>query len=359
MKPESSRDKKIRWVVSRIVPVLLMGLIVIACRNRMTRQIQGAGATFPYPLYSKMFYEYNKQTGIQVNYQAIGSGGGIRQLEYGSVDFGATDAPMSDAELRQAPAPIVHIPICLGAVAITYNLPGKPSLRLTPQILSGMYLGKITRWNDSRIRAANPGVTFPDLKITVIHRSDGSGTTYVFSDYLARVNPVWKREVGRGKSLNWPVGLGGKGNPGVAGFIEQTPGSIGYVELIYSLQNKMPVALLQNKSGNYISPSLESVRLAANTPIPADARVSITNTDAAQGYPISSFTYILLSRDMKLNVNSMEKAKAVVDLIWWMIHKGQKYTEPLYYVPLPDAALKVAEDNLESIVYNGKPVLDR
>lgn len=366
---------KMRSISFKVLLMLLVGGVMFACSNKKSgnqnsqatqssesgsvTDLQAAGATFPYPLYSKMFSEYGKSHKVQVNYQAIGSGGGIRQMDNKTVDFGASDAPMSDDEMKQAPAAIVHIPTCLGAVVITYNLPGSPKLKMTPEIVADMFLGKIKKWNDSRIKAANPGVNLPNTNITVVHRSDGSGTTYIFSDYLTKVSKAWESQVGTGKSLNWPVGLGGKGNPGVAGLVKQTPGAMGYVELIYALQNKMPYADLKNKSGNYVTPSLESVSQAANVTIPADARVSITNTDAAQGYPISSFTYLILYKNLNTSVSSMAKAKDVANLVWWMLNDGQQYAKPLDYAPLPDAALKVAENNLESVTYNGQKLLNK
>jgi len=350
----------------RILLLFLLAGAVVSCgkskkggsqNEQGGSKLQAAGATFPYPLYSKMFKKYNDKHNVQVNYQAIGSGGGIRQLGNKTVNFGASDAPMTDEELKQAPASIVHIPTCLGAVVITYNLPGNPKLKMTPEIITDMFLGNIKKWNDQRIKAVNPDVDLPDLNVTVVHRSDGSGTTFIFSDYLAKVSDAWQNKVGRGKSLSWPIGLGGKGNPGVAGLVKQTPGSIGYVELIYALQNNMPFSDLKNKSGNFITPSLESVSKAANVEIPADARVSITNTDAKQGYPISSFTYLLLYKDLKTSVNSENKAQEVVNLVNWMLHDGQQYAKPLDYAPLPDAALKVAMNNLKSVMYDGQSLL--
>ncbi|HKJ32696.1 MAG TPA: phosphate ABC transporter substrate-binding protein PstS [Balneolales bacterium] len=321
------------------------------------QHIMGAGSTFAYPIYTKMFDAYNKKTGIQVNYQGIGSGGGIRQLESKIIDFGGSDAPLSDKEEKKAPAFIVHIPTCLGAVTMSYNLPGKPKLRFTPSVLADIYLGKIKKWNDPRIEKINPGAKLPNMQITVVHRSDGSGTTFIFSNYLSKVSKAWSNKVGFGKSLDWPVGLGGKGNPGVAGIIKNTPGGFGYVELIYALQNNMPVAEMQNKSGNYIKPTLESTSLAANIKMPADARAIITNTDAKQGYPISGFTWVLLYKQQKYNGRSEAKAKALVNLVWWMIHDGQKFTKPLNYAPLPKAAVKVADNILKSVKYGNQTLL--
>ena len=318
----------------------------------------GAGATFPYPLYSKMFDEYSKQEGVRVNYQSVGSGAGIKQLQNKIVDFGASDAPMSDEELKNSPAPIIHIPTALGAVVITYNLPDNPALKFTPEVLSGVFLGEIKKWNDPKIAQLNPGVKLPATPISVIHRSDGSGTTFIFSDYLAKVSRGWETAVGRGKSLNWPTGLGAKGNEGVSGFIKQTPGSIGYVELAYAFQNKMPMATLQNQSGNFVAPTLTATSAAANTDdMPADLRVSITNTPAADGYPLCSFTYVLLYQEQAYNNRSPEQAKRVVDLIDWMLHDGQQFNEALEYGKLPERVEKKATDILKTVTYNNELLL--
>ncbi|MEO6134395.1 MAG: phosphate ABC transporter substrate-binding protein PstS [Ginsengibacter sp.] len=320
-------------------------------------EILGAGATFPYPFYSKVFDGYNQEKGIKVNYQSIGSGGGIKQLQNKTVDFGASDAPMSDEELAKSPAPIVHIPSCLGAVIITYNLPGDPTLKFTPEVLVNIFLGKITKWNDPAITAINSAAKLPDLAISVIHRSDGSGTTYIFSDYLSKVNADWNTKPGKGKSLDWPVGLGAKGNEGVSGLVKQTPGSIGYVELVYALQNKMPAASLKNKSGNFIDASLQSTSAAAAIELPTDMRVSLTNTEAANGYPICSFTYLLVYANQSYGSRTEASAKATLELINYVVHEGQKNAEKLGYGPLPDPAVKKAEEILKSVSYNGKPLL--
>jgi phosphate transport system substrate-binding protein len=320
-------------------------------------ELLGAGASFPYPLYSKMFSEYNIKTGVKVNYQSIGSGGGIKQLMSKTVDFGASDAFLSEDDLSKMPAAVVHIPTCLGAAIITYNLPGDPALKFTPEVVADLFLGKITSWNDASIQKLNPTVKLPNMPISIVHRSDGSGTTFIFTDYLSKVNEEWKNKVGHKTSVDWPVGLGAKGNEGVSGMIKQTPGALGYVELIYALQNKMPVGLLQNKSGKYVEASIKSVTAAANVDLPADARVSITNTEAPDGYPISSFTWILLYKEQNYDNRSEEKAKEVVKLVWWMTHEGQQYAAPLIYAPLPKAAMKVVETNLKSIVFNGKSML--
>ena len=321
------------------------------------QELIGAGATFPYPLYSKMFDVYSKEYGVKVNYQAIGSGGGIRQLTNKTVDFGGSDAIMSEADLKEASAPILHIPTCAGAVVLTYNLPGNPQLKFTPDVIGDLFLGKIGKWNDRRLSDINPGVKLPDMNVTVVHRSDGSGTTSIFSDYLSKVSREWKEKVGAGTSLNWPTGLGGKGNPGVAGLVKQTPGSIGYVELIYALQNKMPYGMVKNKKGNFVTATLAATSKAADTNLPDDMKVSLTDTDAPEGYPISGFTWILVYKDQNYGDRSEEKAKELVKLLWWMTHEGQKYTEPLEYAPLSKKAVEKAEKLIKSISYKSSVVM--
>ena len=293
------------------ITILLIALAFWSTVHAKEVELIGAGATFPYPLYSKMFDVYNKEYGVKVNYQAIGSGGGIRQLINKTVDFGGSDAIMSDKDLAEASAPVLHIPTCAGAVVVTYNLPGNPQLRFTPDVIADIFLGKISKWNDRRISAINPGAKLPDTNITVVHRSDGSGTTFIFSDYLSKVSREWKEKVGTGTSLNWPAGLGGKGNPGVAGLVKQTPGSIGYVELIYALQNKMPYGMVKNKKGKFVTATIASTSLAADTNLPDDMKVSLTDTDAPEGYPISGFTWILVYKDQNYAEKSEEKAKEV------------------------------------------------
>jgi len=319
-------------------------------------ELLGAGATFPYPLYSKMFLIYEKEFGVRVNYQAIGSGGGIRQIKAKTVDFGASDAFLSDSELALFPSAVVHIPTCVGSVVLTYNLPGNPQLRLTPSIIAGIFLGKIDRWNDPEIREVNPGVSLPDMKIMVVHRSDGSGTTFIFSDYLSKISDEWKKKVGRGKSLSWPAGLGGKGNAGVAGLVKQVPGAIGYVEFVYALQNKMSVAAVKNKAGKFVSPSIESVSAAADIDLPDDMRISLTDTPAKYGYPISGFTYILVYRNLEEGGLNEEEAQGLVKLLWWMTHQGQKYAEPLHYAPLSIKAAEKAEKILDSLRFKGRKI---
>ncbi|MGA2298844.1 MAG: phosphate ABC transporter substrate-binding protein PstS [FCB group bacterium] len=303
-------------------------------------ELLGAGATFPYPFYSKMFDEYHKINNVKVNYQAIGSGGGIRQLTDKTVDFGATDAFMDEKELAQAG-----------------DLPGNPIIKLTGDLIADIFSGKISKWNDKNITSLNPELKLPSTKIVVVHRSDGSGTTFIFSDYLTKVSDSWAKSIGTGKSLNWTTGLGGKGNSGVAGLIQQTQGALGYVELVYSKANNMPAALIKNKAGNFIEPSINSASLAANVNLPADTRTSLTNTDAAQGYPISSFTWIILYKELAYGNRTEAKAKEIVNAINWMLHEGQKYAEPLFYAPLPKEAVAKSETLLKTITFNGKPLL--
>ncbi len=339
------------------ISLILTLLLIFTGYNLNAGELTGAGATFPYPFYSKVFYEFYRQTGIRVNYQAIGSGGGIRQLRAKTVDFGASDAFLSNEELKKFESPVVHIPTCAGAVVLTYNLPGNPQIKLTPEVIAGIFLGKITKWNDTRIKKINPDVNLPPMKIVVVHRSDGSGTTFIFSDYLTKISKEWAKKVGRGKSLNWPTGIGAKGNPGVAGLIRQIPGSIGYVELIYAIQNHMPAALIQNKHGNFIKPSIKSVTMASNVPLPDDMRVSLTNTDAPDGYPISGFTWLLVYRDLSTNIKTKEKAQSLVKLLWFTIHEGQKYATPLHYAPLSPSAKLKAEKLIRSLTFKGVKIL--
>ncbi|HZR45967.1 MAG TPA: phosphate ABC transporter substrate-binding protein PstS [Candidatus Manganitrophaceae bacterium] len=310
--------------------------------------INGAGATFPYPIYSKWFDEYAKMhPDVHFNYQSIGSGGGIRQVSEGTVDFGATDGPMSDEQLQKAKVKILHFPTVLGAVVPTYNIPEAQSeLTFTPQALAGIFLGKITKWNDPEIAKANPGSKLPDKPIIVAHRSDGSGTTYVWVDYLSKVSPEWKEKVGVGTSVKWPVGLGGKGNEGVTGLVKQTPYAIGYVELIYAEQNKLPFGKVQNQSGNAIKASLDSVTAAAAAAkMPEDFRVSITDPPGKEAYPIASFTWLLIPE----KISDPAKGKALVDFLKWMLHDGQKLAPPLSYAPLPKGVVTQEEKAIGQI----------
>ena len=318
----------------------------------------GAGSTFVNPLFSKMFAEYNTKTGMEVNYQSIGSGGGILQLTNKTVDFGASDGPLNDEQTAKIGVPVLHIPMASGAVVLTYNLPGvNASLKFTPDLIADIFLGKIKKWDDKRITSLNAGTTIPSFPILVAHRSDGSGTTNIFTNYLSKVSPEWSSKVGSGGAVNWPLGLGGKGNEGVSGLVKQTPGAVGYVELIYALQNKMTYAQVKNLKGNFITPSLESVSAASNITLPDDAKIFITNTDAADGYPISGFTWVIIYKEQNYNNRSMRRAQNLLQLLWWNIHDGQQYATPLNYAPLSKGALQVAEKILNSATYNGKPLL--
>jgi len=319
--------------------------------------LSGAGATFPAVIYSKWIDEYNRLTGVQINYQSIGSGGGIKSISDKTVDFGATDGPMTDQQLADAKAPILHIPMVMGAVVPTYNVQGvTQQLKLTPDALSGIFLGTITKWNDPKITGTNAGVSLPDQAITTVHRSDGSGTTNIFTDYLSKVSADWKTKVGAGNSVNWPSGVGGKGNEGVAGSVKQTPNSIGYVELIYAIQNKLGYAQMQNASGKFVDASLDSVSKAAQgIALAPDLRVSITNSANADAYPISGFTWILAYQEMP----DQAKALALTRYLWWSVTDGQAFTKDLGYAPLPTEVAGKAQEKIRSITSGGTPVLPK
>ena len=312
--------------------------------------INGAGATFPYPIYSKWFDEYGKiSPGVIFNYQSIGSGGGIKQVTAKTVDFGASDGPMTIDQLTAAPGRIYHIPTVMGADVVAYNLEGiSKGLKLSGDVLADIYLGKITQWNDPRISEQNSGVNLPARSIIVVHRSDGSGTTYIFTDYLSSISSAWKGKVGKGNAVNWPLGLGGKGNEGVAGMIKQTSGSIGYVELAYAKQNNLPYASMKNQAGSYIEPTLESTSKAADgVKIPDDFRVSIVNSSNPEAYPIASFTWLLIYKQM----DDHTKGAAIVSFIKWAITDGQKYAETLDYAPLPSNVVQMIQAKLDKVKY--------
>jgi phosphate transport system substrate-binding protein len=324
-----------------LVVWLLLGLAATAgAQSGDAILLNAAGATFPYPIYSKWFDVYHQQNPkIQINYQSIGSGGGIRQLLAGTVDFGASDGPMSDEQLGQAKFKILHFPTVLGAVVPTYNVSGVSSeLNFTQKALAGIFLGTITKWNDPEIANANKGVSLPGADIVVVHRSDGSGTSYIWTDFLSKASDDWKTKVGKGTSVNWPVGLGGKGNEGVSGLVKQTPNAIGYIELIYAVQNKIPYGVVQNSSKNFIKASLESTTAAAvGVKMPADFRVSITNPPGKNAYPIASFTWLLIPT----NPADANKGKILKDFLFWMLDKGQTMTEALSYAPLPKEVVEM------------------
>jgi phosphate transport system substrate-binding protein len=312
--------------------------------------LNGAGATFPYPMYSKWFHVYTRvDPSVRFNYQSIGSGGGIKQITEQTVDFGASDGPMTDEQLKAAPGHIMHFPTVMGAVVLTYNCEGVGSgLKLTPEAIAGIFLGKITKWNDPQLVAANPGVTLPAQDLVVVHRSDGSGTSYIFTDYLSKVSKEWNNKVGKGTSVSWPVGLGGKGNEGVTGLVKQTPFSIGYVELIYATSNDLPYADVKNQAGHFIKPSLHSVTAAAAgvaQSMPADFRVSITNAPGDESYPISGMTWLLVYQKQK----NPEKGKKLVQFLEWMMNDGQKYAPELGYAPLPKEVLAKEHSALSQV----------
>ncbi len=346
-----------KFMLALVISVLLIIFFSnVSAQSKI--EITGGGATFPQPFYSKLFDIYYNLKGIKVNYQGIGSGGGIKGLTDKTMDFGATDAPMTTEEEKLAQNPIIHFPTCLGAVVVIYNLPGNPSIRLTGDLVAKIFMGKITNWNDPEIAKVNPDVKLPKLQIIVTRRTDGSGTTYIFSEYLTKISKEWASTLGTGKSLNWSQAtIGQKGNPGVAGFVTQTPGAIGYVELVYAIQNKIKYASIQNSSGNFIEPTLESVSASANVNIADDTKVSLTNSSSKDGYPISSFTWIILYAEQNYNNRNFEMVKAMLELFWWMIHDGQKYAKELGYAPLPAAAVKKAEAQLKKVTFNGVPIL--
>jgi phosphate transport system substrate-binding protein len=344
----------------RGVAIVLFAVVLsVTAVGRATAQqlINGAGATFPYPLYSKWFDEYAQvEPAARFNYQSIGSGGGIRQISERTVDFGATDGPMTDDLLKKAAGELFHIPTVLGAVVATYHMPGNPQLKFAPDVLADIFLGKITKWNDPRIAADNAGIQLPNQPIIVVHRSDGSGTTYVWVDYLSKVSKEWEQKVGRGTSVKWPVGLGGKGNEGITGQVKNTPGALGYVELAYAKTNNLPAAAIRNQAGKFVTPSIESTTAAAAGAaknMPGDFRVSLTNPPGDAAYPIASFTWLLVYRDQPDPV----KGQTLVRFLWWATHEGQRYASDLLYAPLPAEVVKQIEAKLRQITSQGKPLL--
>lgn len=335
---------------------LLILLILLISSVSFGQQliINGAGATFPYPLYSRWFYEFEKETGIKINYQSVGSGAGIQQAKAGTVDFGASDAPLPGKE--QEESKLVMIPTVAGSIAIVYNLPnvGK-GLKLTRELIADIYLGKVKKWDDPKIKAFNKDINLPNIPIVVARRSDGSGTTAIFTNFLSAVSPEWKEKVGAGTSVNWPVGIGGKGNEGVAGIVKNTIGAIGYVEFAYAVQNNLSYAQIKNKYGTFVYPSIETVKYAASFfKLPEDFAVYIVDAPGKNSYPIAGYTFLLLKKEYQ----DLEKAKAIIKFIRWAYEKGDKYAEELLYVPLPDNVKKLALKKLELITYQGKKVVD-
>jgi phosphate transport system substrate-binding protein len=335
--------------MKKVLFALLLAALATATLN--AQQINGAGATFPFPIYSKWFSDYNKlHPNVQINYQSIGSGGGIRQLTAGTVFFGATDGPMTNEQIFAAGFPVLHLPTVLGGVVPIYNIPGVGSdVRFPGKVLADIFLGKITKWNDAAIKAANPGANLPDLDVTVVHRSDGSGTSYIFCDYLSKVSPEYRKTVGVATSVNWPAGVGAKGNEGVAGLVKQQPGAIGYVELIFAIQNKISYGPVQNAAGEYVRASTETVTNAASAAsgaaMPKDFRVSITNAPGKNVYPISSFTWLLLN----MSSNDRARSKAMVDFSRWALTDGQQYAAGLGYAPLPKEVVAMELEALKKV----------
>jgi len=348
--------------VSVLLTILLaVTLVASGCgsqgQSSAITSLAGAGATFPYPLYSKMFDTYDAATGVRVNYNSIGSGGGIKALTDKTVDFGASDAFLTDQEETAMGAPVLHIPTCIGAVILSYNLDGTPALKLDGTVLAGIFLGKVVKWNDPSIATLNPGLSLPDLAITVVHRSDGSGTTSIFTNYLAAVSPSWKSTVGAGKSVSWPAGVGGKGNDGVAGMITQTKGSIGYIELVYAVQTGIPFASLKNASGTFVTPSLaSSAAAAAAVSLPDDLRIVIVNSPGADAYPISAFTWILVYKEQNYAGRTLAQAQTLKKLLTWMLTDGQSVNEGLSYAKLPAPAVTKALALVNSMTYGGTAI---
>lgn len=351
--------------MKRLLLLTLIVTVMVSCNSGGKKSpgdqgkisITAAGATFPMPFYNLAFRNYGEKNGITFNYGGIGSGGGIRSLADKTVDFGATDAYLSEKELTEFQSEVVHIPTCLGAVVIAYNLSGVDSLKVTPALLENIFLGNIKKWNDPEIGKVNPGVNFPDQNITVVYRSDGSGTTSIFSDYMTKVGKEWARKVGKGKSLNWPAGIGAKGNPGVAGTISQTPGTLGYIGSEYAFAQKIPYARVQNSAGNFISPGIQSVSAAARTEMPADTRVMVTNSPDPAAYPISGFTWIIMYKDLAYNGRTREQATAIVSFLGWLTgEEGQALAESVNYAPLPSGVRETAKKILGTITYEGQPV---
>ena len=356
----SNRNGGIMRSSTRLLGLMIIALAIDSGSANAQIQLNGAGATFPYPMYSKWFSLYGKVDATsRFNYQSIGSGGGIKQISEQTVDFGASDGPMTDEQLAAAKGgPIMHVPTVMGAVVLTYNVEGvKTGLKLTPDVIADIFTGRIVKWNDGAIAKANPGVELPPRDIVVVHRSDGSGTSYIFTDYLSKVSANWRDKVGRGTAVSWPVGLGGKGNEGVTGLVKQTPFSIGYVELIYALSNDLPYASVKNKSGELVKPSLESVTAAAAgvaADMPEDFRVSITDAPGPAAYPISGMTWLLVYEKQK----DAEKGQKLVGFLNWMLGDGQKQASDLHYAPLPPAVATKALAALGKITTSdGKPLL--
>jgi phosphate transport system substrate-binding protein len=333
-------------------------LLALSAFGQKSISISGAGATFPLPYYNQLIADYATKTGVLVTYGGIGSGGGIKSLKDKIVDFGASDAFLSDKEEADVAAPIVHMPTCLGAVVIAYNVPGVTSLKLDNELLAKIFMGEITKWNDKQIAAQNPGQKFPNMNISVIYRSDGSGTTFIFSDFMTKISEKWAKEVGTGKALKWPVGMGAKGNPGVAGTIKQTTGAFGYIGSEYAFAQKIPFVKLKNKAGNYIEPTVESISAAAQGDIPASTKVMLTNSSDPKAYPICGFTWLIVYKEQNYNGRSLQQAEETLKFLQWVLGPDAQATAPkVDYASLPKKAVDLALTNLMAVTYNGKPIL--
>lgn len=352
--------------VDKISFTIVIAALLISCNSGSSKKgsvnggkmtITAAGATFPLPFYNLAFKKYGEESGVTFNYGGIGSGGGIRSLADRVIDFGATDAYLTDTELKEFSADVIHIPTCMGAVVIAYNLPGVDNLKLTPELLEKIFMGNITNWNDKGIAAENSGIQLPDSRITVVYRSDGSGTTFIFSDYMSKISDAWKTQIGAGKALNWPVGIGAKGNPGVAGTISQSEGTIGYIGSEFAFAQKINYAAIQNSSGNFINPDIETISNAAKMEIPEDTRVMVTNSSDPAAYPISGFTWIILYKDQSYNDRTVERAQETVKFLDWLLgSEGQSIAESVNYASLPDNVSSLAKNILQSVTFEGKPV---
>jgi len=346
--------------MKNLIGIIAVVLLLSSCSSGSSENVSltAAGATFPLPFYNLAIKNYSKSAGTLLTYGGVGSGGGIRSLRDQVVDFGATDAYLNAKQEADMPAGIVHIPTCIGAVVIAYSLTGIEELKLSNENLTDIFMGRITRWNDSRIKESNPGVTLPDLAVTVVHRSDGSGTTYIFSDFMSKISVDWEKEVGKGKSLKWPVGLGAKGNPGVAGTIKQTNGAIGYIGSEFAFAQKIPVAQVENSAGKYVTPSLASISAAAKGEIPADTKVMLTCSSDPDAYPISGFTWLILYKEQAYNKRTKVQAEETVKFLSWIIEKdAQALAQQVNYAPLPEKTVAQARALLGTVVFDGQTLL--
>lgn len=352
--------------MKKLIGIIALAVLLSSCGNSggggsdksEKISLTAAGATFPLPFYNLAIKNYTGNTGTLLTYGGVGSGGGIRSLSDKVVDFGATDAFLSTEKEAEMPAEIVHIPTCIGAVVIAYSLPGVEDLKLSNENLQDIFLGRITTWNDPKLKESNPGVELPDLAVTVVHRSDGSGTTYIFSDFMSKISPDWESEVGRGKSLKWPVGLGGKGNPGVAGTIKQTSGSIGYIGSEFAFAQKIPVAQVENSAGKYVTPSLASISAAAKGEIPDNTKVMLTCSSDPDAYPISGFTWLILYKEQSYDGRSKAQAEETLEFLSWIVEKdAQALAQQVNYAPLPEKTVVQAKKILGSVVFEGQPIL--